>query len=141
MQNHRELITQNIIDVLSDMNDPKPILVTREPFNVEELAISQFPALLITTGQEVRLDLAMGSRTGTISFAIRAFVRGTELDRQRNDIIERIEETLESDRRRGIENFTISTQVNTITIIERLAPLAEVLLNVNVEYKFTRGVT
>lgn len=141
MQNYRERITENIIDVIRDMNDPKPILVTREPFVVEELAITQFPAVLITTGQETRLDVAMGSRTGTISYSIRAFVRGTELDRRRNDIIERIEEALESDRNRGTLDLATSTQVNTITIIDRLPPLAEVLINANVEYKFQRGVT
>jgi hypothetical protein len=42
-------LRQDIIDAidiaLTQIRDPKPVLVTREPFEPEKLAITQFPAL------------------------------------------------------------------------------------------------
>jgi hypothetical protein len=136
----RNDIAENIVDVLKDMKDPKPILVTREPFDVEKLAITQFPALLIQSGSEDRLDYAMPVRQGTITYTIRAFVRGgAEIDRQRNDIIERIEEQLELDRRRGTNDASVKTQIVNIEVVERLQPLGEVLVTVEVSYLYTKG--
>lgn len=123
------------------MDDPKPVLVTREPFDVEKLAITQFPAILVQSGQENRFDTAMGSRQGVITYNIRAFIRGTEIDKKKNDIIERIEETLDADRRRDTGQPSMRTQITTITPIERLAPLGEVSITVQVEYKYARGTT
>lgn len=137
----REQVIENIVNVLKDMNDPKPILVSREPFDVEKLAVTQFPAILVQSGQETRSDFAMNVRQGQISYNVRAFVRGTELDKKKNDIIERIEETLEQDRRRNTGRFNIKTQVVSITPIERLAPLGEVALTVEVTYNMPRGIT
>lgn len=137
----RETVIENIVDVLKDMNDPKPVLVSREPFDVEKLAITQFPALLVQSGQETRLDTAMSSRQGIINYNIRAFVRGNELDKKKNEIIERIEETLDTDRLRGTDLKSMRTQVTTITPVDRLAPLGEVVITVQVEYKYPRGTT
>lgn len=141
--NYRESIAQDLVDTLKNMQDPKPVLVTREPFEVEKLALTQFPAILIATSNEIREDYAMGSRQGSIDYTVRAFVRGggQVLDRLKNDIIERIEESVESDRRRNTNNYSVSTQVVQILIPERLAPLAEVVLTVRVRYKYSRGVT
>ena len=137
----REDFAVNIVKVLKDMADPKPVLVTREPFDVEKLAVTQFPAILVQTTNETRSDISMGiNRQGIISYSIRAFVRGTELDTKRNDIIERIEETLDSDRTRGTSTKSMITQVRNISVIERLSPLAEVLITVEVRYKYTKGV-
>lgn len=137
----REDFAVNIVDVLKNMQDPKPVLVTREPFDVEKLAITQFPALLVSTGSEIRADYSMGiRRQGTISYTIRGFVRGgAELDRQKNDLIERIEETLDADRTRGTNNKNMVTQVTAIEVIERLPPLAEVAVTVEVRYLYTKG--
>jgi len=137
--NVRETIIEDMIRVLKDMDDPKPVLVTRQPFDVQELAISQFPALLITSGDENRIDIAMGSRQGSVQYTIRAFVRGTEIDKKRNEIIERIEETLEEDRKRSTENFSVRTQVLQIVPVPRLEPLGEVTVLVQVDYKYRRG--
>jgi hypothetical protein len=137
----REDFAVNIVKVLKDMADPKPVLVTREPFDVEKLAVTQFPAILVQTTNETRSDITMGiSRQGVISYSIRAFVRGTELDTKKNNIIERIEETLDSDRTRGTSTKSMITQVRNISVIERLSPLAEVLITVEVRYKYTKGV-
>jgi hypothetical protein len=134
----RESVIENIVDVLRDMDDPKPNLVSREPFDVEKLAITQFPAILVQSGTEVRTDTAMNKRFGTISYTIRAFVRGTEVDKKKNEIVERIEETLDTDRLRGTALTSMRTQVVSIVPIDRLAPLGEVVITAEVEYKYTR---
>ena len=138
----REDFALNIVDVLKDMRDPKPVLVTREPFDVEKLAITQFPAILISTGTETRTDQSMAVlRQGVIQYTIRAFVRGggVVLDKLKNDIIERIEETLDLDRTRGTNNRNMLTRVTQITVPDRLAPLAEVQITVEVRYVYNKG--
>jgi hypothetical protein len=137
----RETVIENIVSLLKDMDDPKPILVSREPFDVEKLAITQFPAILVQSGDEIRFDSAMRSREGQINYVIRSFVRGVELDKKKNEIVERIEETLDSDRKRGTTNFSMKTQVISVTPVDRLAPLGEVLVTVQVQYKYPRGTT
>lgn len=139
----RNDFADNIVDVLKTMQDPKPILVTRDPFDVEKLAITQFPAILITTGNEVRNDYSMGIyRQGEITYTIRGFVRGSvELDRQRNDLIERVEETLDADRTRGSNQKNVKTQITNIEVIDRLQPLGEVAITVVVTYLYQKGTT
>ena len=137
----RETVIENIVSLLKDMDDPKPILVSREPFDVEKLAITQFPAILVQSGDEIRFDSAMKSREGQINYVIRSFVRGVELDKKKNEIVERIEETLDADRKRGTTNFSMKTQVISVIPVDRLAPLGEVLVTVQVQYKYPRGTT
>lgn len=144
-QNLRQQISENIVAVLKTMRDPQPVLVSREPFNVLEIAITQFPALLITATNEDRETITMGApgagrRLGTIDFTIRGYVRGAELDRQRNDLIERIEEALESDRYRElIGSGVIDSQIVAIEVIERMPPLAEVAITYRVRYNYLRA--
>ncbi len=146
-QNLREQISANIVTVLKDMEDPRPVLVTREPFNAAEIAITQFPAILITPTIEERETVTMGTpgtgrRMGTIEFNIRGYVRGAELDRQRNDLIERIEEALDSDRYRDLqEQGVIDSQIVTVEIIERQPPLAEIAITYRVRYNYLRTAT
>jgi hypothetical protein len=146
-QNLREQIADNIIAVLKDMRDPQPVLVTREPFNVAEIAITQFPAILITPQVEERETITMGMtgvgrRLGTIDYQIRGYVRGTELDRKRNDLIERIEEILDSDRYHQLKaQGVIDSQVITIEIVDRLPPLAEFTITFRVRYNYLRTQT
>ena len=138
----REDFAVNIVNVLKDMRDPKPVLVTRDPFDVEKLAITQFPAILVVTGNEIRQDISMAVlRQGVIQYTIRAFVRGAgvALDKLKNDMIERIEETLDADRTRGTSNKNMITRVTQITVPDRLAPLAEVVMVVEVRYAYTKG--
>jgi hypothetical protein len=140
----REEFAENIVKVLRDMQDPKPVLVTRDPFDVEKLAISQFPAILVNTGNELREDISMAvSRRGFINYTIRGFVRGSQgnLDQLKNEFIERIEETLDSDRYRGnTSNRAITTQVTQINVIQRIPPLGEIEMLVTVRYKYSKGV-
>ena len=53
MSNRNDL-ADNIVEVLQDIREPRPVLVTREPFDVEKLAITQFPAILVQTNNETR---------------------------------------------------------------------------------------
>jgi hypothetical protein len=146
-QNLREQISADIVTVLKSMQDPQPVLVTREPFNVTEIAITQFPAILITPTIEERETITMGTpgtgrRQGSIEFTIRGYVRGAELDRQRNDLIERIEEALDTDRYRDLKALgVIDSQITTIEIIERIPPLAEFSMTYTVRYNYLRTAT
>lgn len=138
--NLREQIVNTVIEDLKAMQDPRPVLVTREPFEVDKLAITQFPALLVSFAVENRELLTMGAagvKTGTLVFNIRGFVRGKELDRQRNELITSIETVLETNRYRSIQGVR-DTQITSIEVIERLAPLAEILITLEVGYLYTR---
>jgi hypothetical protein len=146
-QNLRQQISENIVTVLKNMEDPTPVQVTREPFVVQELAITQFPAILITPISESRETVTMGipgagRRMGSIEFRIQGFVRGVELDKKRNDLIERIEESLEGDRYRSlITQGVIDSQITQIEIIERQPPLAEFVITFTVRYNYLRAAT
>ena len=84
--------------------------------------------------------MSAGIRQGDITYTIRAFVRGNELDSKRNNIIEAIEEALDADRNRGKSSRQVlDTQIASIEVIDRLPPISEVVLTVNVRYIFTRG--
>ena len=146
-QNLRQQISENIVTVLKTMDDPRLVLVSREPFVVTELAITQFPAVLITPTVEERETITMGApgagrRMGTLDFQIRGFVRGVELDRKRNDLIESIEEALDSDRYRELlPSGVIDSQVVSIEIQERQPPLAEIQITYRVRYNYLRTQT
>lgn len=144
-QNLRHQIAEDIVETLQNMTDPQPVLVTREPFEPDRLAITQFPAILVTATSETRDLLTMGDtgngrKQGTITYTIRGYVRGNDLDKKRNDLIERIEEALDSDRYRSKEKSVVmNSYVVAIDTIERLPPLAEIAITFEVTYNFLRG--
>ena len=146
-QNIRQQVAENIVRVLKEMTDPKPVFVSREPVVIQEMAITQFPAVLITPTTEERETITMGipgagRRMGTLDVSIRGFVRGHELDRRRNDLIERIEEALDSDRYRDLKpQGVLDSQVVTIEIIERQPPLAEFTILFRIRYNYLRAAT
>lgn len=141
----REISAVNIVECLKEIDDPRVVLVTREPFDVEKLAITQFPALLVQQTTETRRTISMGAvssgrRQGTMTFEIRGFVRGTELDTKRNQLIEAVENALDSDRYRGAwAQGVTDTQITEILVIPRLQPLAEFTMTVEVTYNYARG--
>lgn len=145
MSSIREDLANNLVEVLKEIQDPRPILVTREPFNVEELAITQFPAILVQTGTEDRELLTMGApgtgrKQGTINYSIRGFVRGNELDTKRNFLIEQIEEILDTDRQREKTNMVVMDSIITsVEVIERQPPLAEFVCNYEITYNYLVG--
>jgi len=145
MPSLREQVAINTVDVLKEIDDPHVVLVTREPFDVEKLAITQFPALLVQQTTEERETITMGTpgqgrRRGVMTFEIRGFVRGTELDSRRNELIEAVEKQLDSDRYRGLlASGVTDSQLRTIEIVPRLQPLAEFVMTIEVTYNYLRG--
>ena len=127
------------------MTAPSFAHVSREKFDIEKLAITQFPACLIVTSNEDREDVSMDERQATIRYQLRCFVRGNQIDTLRNDIAEGIEETLEKSRNRditlGVTNIhNVTTHVANIEVVDRELPLGEVVVNVDVIYTYNRGV-
>jgi hypothetical protein len=142
----RETTAKDIIIVLGQIEDPKLVLVSREPFEPEKLAITQFPSVLVTSRDEEKSTVSMGApsngiRMGNITYEIRGFIRGNELDSKRNDLIESIEEALDTDRYRNQPGVIINSQVTNIEIIDRLPPLAEFMLTYVVNYQHRRTVS
>ena len=141
----RQSIIQAVQLAIQEIRDPKPVLVTSEPFEAEKLAITQFPAVLVSFVDEVRTSVTMGvpgvgRRTGTIQFEVRGFVRGTELDKRRNDLLNAVENALDADRYLGLRSSgVLDSQVILIETIPRLAPLAEIRIVVRVDYNYLRG--
>lgn len=141
----RQSITQAVQLAIQEIRDPKPVLVTSEPFEAEKLAITQFPAVLVSFIDEERTSVTMGvpgvgRRTGTIQFEVRGFVRGTELDRRRNDLLNAVENAIDADRYLGLrDSGVLDSQITLIETIPRLAPLAEIRIVVRVNYNYLRG--
>lgn len=142
----REDIAANIITVLDAVTSPIELKkITREPFEPEQLADPQFPAIYISTGDEIREDFALGDtaagkRSGTIDYVLVGYVKGTEtnLDTKRNQLIEVIEETLDADRTRG--GNAKETKIVEVSSDEgTLYPLGGVRIVVRVFYEFVRG--
>jgi len=141
----RENIAKNIEKQLQTMTDPQPGLVSRKYFDFTKIAITQFPAILITTNNETREDIGMDLRRANLVVTLRCFVRGNELDTLKNEIIERVEEQLETQRGRDIglsanNIHNVTTRISAIEVIEREIPLAEVVITVNVLYTYKKGV-
>ena len=140
----REDITLALVDALWKIEQPRPILVTREPFEPEKLAITQFPAILIQMLEEERETITMGAtlvghRQGIVRYNIRGFLRGVELDSQRNAMIEAIEQALDADRNLGLRSQGVGdSQITRIEVVNRLAPLAEISLTFEVNYNYVR---
>jgi hypothetical protein len=141
----REQTAINIVDTLKEIEDPHVVLVTRDPFDVEKLAITQFPAILIQQTTETRQTVSMGvpgvgRRTGSMTFELRGFVRGTELDTRRNQLLEAVENALDADRyREQRPDGVLDTQITNIEVVPRLQPLAEFIITVVVNYNYLRG--
>jgi hypothetical protein len=140
----RELIAEDIREQLINMSDPAPGNVTREFFDFEKLAITQYPAILIVTGNEERTDVSMSERQGILQIELRCFVRGNELDTKRNQLVEVIEQTLEGSRGRNLTTekdatHYVETRVTNVEVIERNPPIGQVIVTVEVEYMYKRG--
>lgn len=141
----RQQIADYLVTAIQEIEQPRVSFVTLEPFNVLEIAITQFPAILVTMREETRETVTLGApsvgrRTGNIRFEIRAYVRGNELDLKRNELLEALEEQLERDRYFGLKaSGVMDSQITNIEIIDRMPPLAEILIRLEVRYNYTRG--
>jgi len=141
----RENIAGNIVATLKAVKEPVNIgYVTRDPFDFDKLSNAQYPAVLIQTGDEAREDSTIGDssiqRMGTITYDIVCYVKSKEIDKARNEIVEAVEEALDSDRTRG--GYAKDTQVINIEIDDgSIDPIGGVIISVEVEYFYTRGAT
>jgi hypothetical protein len=139
----RELIVQDIIAALENAEDPRFGLVTRRPFDPAQLSRQQFPAVYVSTANEVRSDITQngigGLRESTLEVQLTAWVNGFDIDSQRNDVIERIEEVLDADRTRN--GIARSTQVTDINVdFDVVEPFGLVIVVVTVQYVYQRGI-
>lgn len=143
--NLRDQIAQAIVERLQSLTDPNISLVTREPFEPDRIAITDFPAVLVQMDLEERETITMGMldtgrRMGTITFGLRGYVRGVSLDSQRNTLISGIETALDADRYLGLREAGVTdSQLIRIEIIKRLPPLAEIHMEFAVKYNYVRG--
>ena len=145
----RENIAKNIVQVLQGITDPAVVLVSRNPINTTDLSIAQYPALIVRTSEEEKLDETMnGMRIALINYVIQGYVRAgssattsnNNIDTQKNKLIEGIEEALEVDRTRN--SLALNSYVSNISSDDTsLYPLGRIDITYTVQYKYTRGTT
>lgn len=153
----RENIANNIVNQLSDISSPAVTLVTRNNVSTTDLSVQQFPCIILLSGTELKEDITMvqdrgtsttGTVMGELDFTVTGYVRSTNstlttndnLDTQRNELIEAIEEKLAADRTRG--GNAINAYVTQVTVDPgNIFPLGKVELTYRVEYKYIRGTT
>lgn len=143
----REDIATNIVQTLQGITSPSVVIVSRNPINTTDLAITQYPAIMVRTAEESRADETMGNlRMGEIDYTIIGFVRASasattitnNIDTQRNQLIEAIEEALETDRERN--GNALNCYVSNVTVDDgTIFPLGRVDITFTVQYKYTRG--
>jgi hypothetical protein len=141
----RENIANNIVTTLRSATTPTRIkYVTREPFEFDKLSNAQYPAILVRTANEDREDSTIGGslakRMGTIDYQLVCFVKAKNIDTARNNIVETVEESLDTDRTRG--GYAIDTQIVSLEADDgSIDPIGGVIITVRILYSFTRGTT
>ena len=138
----RESIASNIVTALTAISSPTVKKVTREPFDFDKLSNAQYPAILVRTANESREDASIGgsmsSRQATIDYELICFVKHTNIDTARNQIVEAIDEKLDEDRTRG--GHAIDTQVISVEVDDgTIDPIGGVIVTVQILYTYTRG--
>ena len=136
----REDIASHIVTTILAISSPSIKKCTRQPFPLEELAESQYPAVLVQTQEETKEDQELGdgakTRIATLEFLITGYVKGVEsnIDTARNNLASAIETQLESDITRN--NKALDTEVISIeTDAGTLFPYGAVLLTIRVMYE------
>ena len=97
---------------------------------------------MVRSGDEIREESTMqqpaGLRRSIFNVICECYVTGSEIDLQRNNIIERVEEVLEADRTRG--GVAVDTRLSEVTVNQEIDQrYGQVNLNFEVEYIYTRG--
>tara|TARA_Y100001937_G_C6982900_1_gene268550 strand:+ start:13 stop:450 length:438 start_codon:yes stop_codon:yes gene_type:complete len=136
----REDIANNLVSTISGISSPEIKKVTRQPFELDELAQQQYPAVLVQTIEETKEDQELGSgaktRICTLEFGISGFVKGSEsnIDTARNELMTAIETELESDITRN--NKALDTEIISVeTDAGSLFPYGAILMTVRVIYE------
>lgn len=138
----RNSIAENIVETLKDTSDPKPVFVTRESIDQNNLARQQFPCVVVRTSDETRSELTMlgnlGSRFSTMNVVCECYVTGTNIDHERNEIAERVEEALVADLTRG--GVAKNTKLIELAVDEGIDKrFGLISLTFDIEYIYTRG--
>jgi hypothetical protein len=140
----REDIVEDVVTTLKDADDPRFGLVTRNHFDVVKLSRQQFPAIWVQTADENRVDesktgSASGmTRSSTLLLRLAGYVQGTDIDKLRNDLIERVEEALEADRTRG--GKARITRLTEITVdFNQPEHIGRVDMTVEIYYTYRRA--
>ena len=136
----REDIASHIVSTILTISSPSIKKCTRQPFPLEELAESQYPAVLVQTQEETKEDQEIGdgakTRIATLEFLITGYVKGAEsnIDTARNNLASAIETQLESDITRN--NKALDTEVISLeTDAGTLFPYGAISMVVRVIYE------
>ena len=136
----REDIASHIVTTIEAISSPSINKVTRQPFNLEELAQSQYPAVLVQTQEETKEDQELGegakTRLCTLEFLVTGYIKGSEsnIDTARNTLATAIETQLESDITRN--NKALDTEVISLeTDAGTLFPYGAISMVVRVIYE------
>jgi hypothetical protein len=133
---YREQIAKDVEKAIKAVKMTK--LVSRDMFEIDELSDAQFPAVLITTGSERKIDIAMSERQGTIEYILTGFVKGKYLDTARNKLCDELEQKLYEDvTRGGYATDTMVTEINTDEGV--IFPLGAIQMVVQIEYNHPKG--
>jgi len=137
---NREDIASHIVTTILAISSPSVKKCTRQPFPLEELAESQYPAVLVQTQEETKEDQELGdgakTRIATLEFLITGYVKGVEsnIDTARNNLASAIETQLESDITRN--NKALDTEVVSLeTDAGTLFPYGAISMVVRVVYE------
>ena len=136
----REDIASHIVTTIEAISSPSINKVTRQPFNLEELAQSQYPAVLVQTQEETKEDQELGSGAKTricnLEFLITGYIKGSEsnIDTARNTLATAIETALETDITRNSK--ALDTEVISLeTDAGTLFPYGAISMVVRVIYE------
>ena len=136
----REDIANNLVSTISGIYSPEIKKFTRQPFELDELAQQQYPAVLVQTIEETKEDQELGSgaktRICTLEFGITGYIKGSEsnIDTARNELMTAIETELESDITRN--NKALDTEILSVeTDAGSLFPYGAILMTVRVIYE------
>jgi len=136
----REDIASHIVSTIEGISSPSIKKVTRQPFNLEELSQTQYPAVLVQTQTEEKEDQEVGSgaktRVNVLEFLITGYTKGTEsnIDTARNDLASAIETELETDITRNSK--ALDTEVISLeTDAGTLFPYGAISMVVRVVYE------
>ena len=142
----REQIAEDIVETLESARDPLAIkFVSRNPIGSADISIEQYPCIFVRTAQEDREDAASSTTTrfGIVDFEIIGLVRtdaNSNIDRDRNAMIQTIEDKLEESRKRN--TLALNSQItNVVTDEGDTFPVGRVTINYREQYKYTRGTT
>jgi len=142
----RNSIAENIVSVLENATDPQFVFVSRSPIDPQQLSNAQYPCVYVETLDETREDDTMGVAGGTtqrqsvLNVGVNCYVRTSleMMDITRNNVIERVEESLDADRTRG--GVAWDTQLTTVEVSNDVeSTIGLVQLNIQVLYKYTTG--